>query len=1015
MKAISRCTIGGQDSDAHKFDQFLKKLETTKQGAENKTVTSSSSFMNNETSMSSVLLRVNRVDSSDGNSTFDSRNECAFHEMSDTATEFDDHEGGGSHRRSPSTNSNSNNERQLFETRQSFVDRRATDGSGPTTFHDSVDSFIERAQSGQGSPKASQNCTAATGEEQQKLFNRESDTTRFFDEGLPDAILKLDRRHAIPTPRHKNDVLVEIEASTVDRREFMTRPGVRCTESLPQGVETTGMDCIGRVVQLTTHARAIYGISIDDRVAAIYPFEYKDEYKDKGRRNNRYALVDAGLVVTVPKHVDAAEAACMIRLYLSAFQSIQMGIPSLHDRYDLSQLKGQSILIQNGQTELGRALIDQGRLLGASQIFATGPTECHPLLMELGAIPLGAETFGWELFIEEKISLVLVQEMPNPENFEQFISILDDNKGNMVYIHHGNKSDDDNEFALAEDITKGCDGAHLQDLARKAAFSLRLACSPKYLVYEGVWASCKENKSQFKEDLRYLLTLLGRGNLKPNVNECIGLEDVAGVQDRIELLGKKGTIVCLPTALYEKKVYVVNPNNSPSRDQQGFPVVEGSDFNAFSSPSDKDPVHTYACDAGYVKAATQPYDTLSDFHYMHDKKKLASISDNASSLPALPEASSYSQSNLNHQSNNFGAQHNSSLMGSMNHTRRSSDGFLQNYYYHHYDTSSLVSSPTSSTANVSTGQTALSEGALKATTPFLEEEDPPLSIQFRNKKYRRYHAFQRHKRNESWKKSHPQQKKKNEGNNNDGQQDQEVDSQSSREKYVSSPPSSSYSARRMRREARMREQKSAGAVNVAEENPVAKDKDATEPMSVRVATVPTREQTSAAAAGAEEEKSITTTDNVDTTDTQQLPKMEQASASPPVSEAVEKTETTQNNVDATKASVRNEAMVVPKRERIIAPVGVVEEELVASNISPMKPVQSSKASVRKISRHHGAVRRVAQSYRFDDDAQIKPDNNNNKLQDSRNEDECTARDDSLNSHEFNSLMSKWKLIDGMSP
>jgi hypothetical protein len=38
-----------------------------------------------------------------------------------------------------------------------------------------------------------------------------SDEHSFSEEKLPDAILKLDRRHAIPRPRHKNDVLVEIE------------------------------------------------------------------------------------------------------------------------------------------------------------------------------------------------------------------------------------------------------------------------------------------------------------------------------------------------------------------------------------------------------------------------------------------------------------------------------------------------------------------------------------------------------------------------------------------------------------------------------------------------------------------------------------------------------------------------------------------------------------------------------------------------------------------------------------
>ncbi len=202
------------------------------------------------------------------------------------------------------------------------------------------------------------------------------------------------------------------QAYTVDKRDLMIRSGVRCTdESLPQGVTTIGMDCIGRVVQLTNHARAMYGIAMDDRIAAIYPFDYKI---DEIRRNSKYsyALVDAGYVVAVPKHVDAAEAACMIRLYLSAFQSILMGMGIHKDRYGKDQLAGQSILIENGHTDYGRALIELAASLGASKIFATGPIECHPLLDELGAVPLGAKTFSWELFLEANIGLVLVQEMP---------------------------------------------------------------------------------------------------------------------------------------------------------------------------------------------------------------------------------------------------------------------------------------------------------------------------------------------------------------------------------------------------------------------------------------------------------------------------------------------------------------------------------------------------------------------------------------------------------------------------
>ena len=124
--------------------------------------------------------------------------------------------------------------------------------------------------------------------------------------------------------------------------------------------------------------------------------------------------VDASMIVTLPKHVDAAEAACIIRLHLSAFQSIAMGCDVFQNRYGFNQLHGQSILIQNGNTDLGRVLIELSSLLGASQIFATGPTESHAALKEMGAIPLGDQTFSWELFLEEKISLILVQEMPTP-------------------------------------------------------------------------------------------------------------------------------------------------------------------------------------------------------------------------------------------------------------------------------------------------------------------------------------------------------------------------------------------------------------------------------------------------------------------------------------------------------------------------------------------------------------------------------------------------------------------------
>jgi hypothetical protein len=84
----------------------------------------------------------------------------------------------------------------------------------------------------------------------------------------------------------------------------LTRPTCRWVRGpVPQGIATTGLDCIGRIVQLKMRARAIYGISIDDRGAARCPFEYNVGGEEKGRRKSRYALVAVGFAVTVPPRV----------------------------------------------------------------------------------------------------------------------------------------------------------------------------------------------------------------------------------------------------------------------------------------------------------------------------------------------------------------------------------------------------------------------------------------------------------------------------------------------------------------------------------------------------------------------------------------------------------------------------------------------------------------------------------------------------------------------------------------
>lgn len=231
----------------------------------------------------------------------------------------------------------------------------------------------------------------------------------------------------------------------------------------------------------------------------------------------------------MPKQLDAAQAACLIRLYMTAFQSIQLGIthhhPSQHDRYDTSQLLDQSILIQDGHTELGLATIHLAKALGAQIIFATAPSEHHSKLRHVGATPLGDRTFRWELFLTEKLSLVLLQDAVGANMLDHFLTVA----GVVVKMDMWPQ-----QQRQVSEPNVGCDelwNVHqLADRIRssfeEAKFHLRLGCCSSYLTYPGVWASCKEDPNLWKEDLRYLMALLGEGRLNPHVGERICLEDL---------------------------------------------------------------------------------------------------------------------------------------------------------------------------------------------------------------------------------------------------------------------------------------------------------------------------------------------------------------------------------------------------------------------------------------------------------------------------------------------------------
>jgi NADPH:quinone reductase-like Zn-dependent oxidoreductase len=223
-------------------------------------------------------------------------------------------------------------------------------------------------------------------------------------------------------------------------------------------------------------------------------------------------------------------------------------------------LGGKSILIQNGYTELGLALIELALVLGGERVYATGSSVHHSLLEGAGAIPLGLvekeEDKAWEAWetLREKkeVSLVIMQEMPAMCLLDMFMSVLDRN-GTIVKMEEpGNcgisetemldNGNADNAYGLIDSVEKARAAHELK------ALNLRLNSCSQFVTYNGVLANIADDALAWKEDVRFLINLLSDGLLKPRVHQHIyRIHDVLKVQDRIERDGKKGSIVCLPS------------------------------------------------------------------------------------------------------------------------------------------------------------------------------------------------------------------------------------------------------------------------------------------------------------------------------------------------------------------------------------------------------------------------------------------------------------------------------------
>jgi tumor protein p53-inducible protein 3 len=256
----------------------------------------------------------------------------------------------------------------------------------------------------------------------------------------------------------------------------------------------------------------------------------------KAGSNARYMCIPKNAIVKVPPHVDSDLAACLPEIYLTAFQVLHMNHRYGSIRYRGDALKGQSILVMNGHSTLGRAIIELSLAAGAAFCYALVKPRQADAVSRLGGIPLSKDPQDWLTLIGRQIHLLVTvidgSSMCTDNVTKEHLKAL--NKDGEVVIVGQRGVDNSNNIVSNQPSKPGsrliCKAHKIQDRTKS------------YNVFDR-WES---DTKQCKHDLEHLVKLLEDGRVQPEILERIPLSKIAKAQAIVETKKLSGHIVCKP-------------------------------------------------------------------------------------------------------------------------------------------------------------------------------------------------------------------------------------------------------------------------------------------------------------------------------------------------------------------------------------------------------------------------------------------------------------------------------------
>lgn len=322
---------------------------------------------------------------------------------------------------------------------------------------------------------------------------------------------------------------------------------------LPQ---SPGQDLIGRIVHAGEKVKKMGNFKRGDRVCSLHQFL---------GGNARYVTIPANHLVRVPETVDAAEAACIVRSYLAAYQILY--------RTGHFEVSGDHrILVTGANGAIGRAVIDLAKLARAKVYGACSSRHKKFVQTRMGVSWVHSNPENWSRLQDIDVVIDCVNYTGNFNDSKAPLK----SGGVLVCVGSAKYVSDTmrEQKAQIEEIAYDSGEESQIDIGENmcGAFSTVTTVSKKKAVYQSnilthlplkcsggvhfslfvkqvsfnLFNNVDKNWTQCRGDLEYLFAMLLRGKIKPLVASRISLQQVVKAHRIMESGGLHGTIVCLP-------------------------------------------------------------------------------------------------------------------------------------------------------------------------------------------------------------------------------------------------------------------------------------------------------------------------------------------------------------------------------------------------------------------------------------------------------------------------------------